>query len=93
MIAKDAVDGNKEDIKEEKALKSNEVYLRMTVDSPDATCHFSFSEDGKNFKPIGESFKAERDLWISAKMGIFAVSEDDVRMGGYADFDWFRISK
>ncbi len=93
VIAKDAVHGNKEDIKEAKVLKSNEVYLRMTVDSPDATCHFSFSEDGKNFKPIGESFKAERDLWISAKMGIFAISEDDVRMGGYADYDWFKVSK
>ena len=89
----DAIDGNQDKVIEEIPLKSNQVFLRMKVNSPDATCHFSFSEDGENYAALGESFKAEKDLWISAKMGLFAVSEDSVRMGGYADFDWFKVSK
>lgn len=93
VTTKDAISGNEEKVIEEKALAFNEVYLRITVDSPGAICNFSYSENGTEFKTIGESFKAEKDLWISAKMGIFSVSEKNVRMGGYADFDWFKITK
>lgn len=87
----DAIDGNQEKIVEEFKLSSNEVYLKMDVNSPGATCHYSYSEDGENYKPIGEEFEAQKDLWISAKMGLFSISEPDVRMGSYADFDWFRV--
>lgn len=92
-VCNDAISGVKEKVVEKKKLEKNEVFLRMEVKSPDAACHFSFSEDGIHFLPIGESFKAQKDLWISAKMGIFAVSEANVRMGSYADFDWYKVSK
>jgi len=93
VVCNDAINGVKENVVEKKKLKTNEVFLRMEVKSPDATCYFSYSEDGFHFIPIGESFKAQKDLWISAKMGIFSVSEANIRMGSYADFDWFRVSK
>lgn len=89
----DAINGKAEKIIEKKALSSNEVYLRMEVKGPDATCLYSYSVDGVHFEKIGENFKAQRDLWISAKMGIFSISENNVRMGSYADFDWFKVSK
>jgi beta-xylosidase len=89
----DAIKGNPETITQQKQLPNNEVYLRMSVKAPDGTCTFSYSTDGKKYMPIGNSFKAQKDLWISAKMGIFCVSEQNVRMGGYADFDWFRVTK
>ncbi|MDT0684739.1 glycoside hydrolase family 43 protein [Autumnicola psychrophila] len=92
VITKEANEGNPEKIIEEKILESNDVYLQMKVNAPDAICHFSYSENGEDFTSIGESFKAERDLWIGAKMGIFSVSEEDVRMGGYADFNWFKVT-
>ena len=92
VSCKDAITGNNESILEEKTLSGNEVYLRMKVSSPNALCEFSYSVDGENFTKIGEGFNAEKDLWISAKMGLFAVSEPDVRMGGYADFEWFKVS-
>jgi len=88
----DAIDGNPERVVEEFKLSSNEVYLKMEVSAPLATCYYSYSEDGENYKPIGEAFEAKKDLWISAKMGLFCVSESDVRMGSYADFDWFRVA-
>ncbi|MFD2034763.1 glycoside hydrolase 43 family protein [Belliella marina] len=87
-----AIDGNPEKVIEEKMLSANEVYLKMDVRAPDATCYFSYSEDGENYTSIGLPFKAEKDLWISAKMGLFTVSEADVRMGSYADFDWFSVN-
>ena len=88
-----ANEGTAEKLIEEKVLSSNEVQLRMKITAPNAACQFSYSENGIDFTKIGEEAKAEKDLWISAKIGIFAISQPKVRMGGYADFDWFRITK
>ncbi|MEO8238096.1 MAG: glycoside hydrolase 43 family protein [Flavobacterium sp.] len=88
-----ANEGTAEKVIEEKVLSSNEVQLRMKITAPNAACQFSYSENGIDFTKIGEVAKAEKDLWISAKIGVFALSQPKVRMGGYADFDWFRITK
>ncbi|HEX9601735.1 MAG TPA: glycoside hydrolase, partial [Mariniflexile sp.] len=93
IICNKAIEGRKEQVIDEKELKSNTVFLSMKVSAPNANCVFSYSEDGKTFKELGTGFIAEKDLWISAKMGVFCVSEKDVRMGGYADFDWFKVDK
>jgi beta-xylosidase len=74
-------------------LASNEVYLRLEVQGPDGLCRFSYSEEGEHFYEIGNAFYASRVLWSSAKIGIFCTSDPDYRIGGYADFDWFRITK
>ncbi|SDT36057.1 Beta-xylosidase [Mucilaginibacter mallensis] len=91
VICKKAADGTTEDVVEEKRINGAEVYLRVAVKGPGAVCHFSYSEDGKSFKPIGSEFYAQPDKWIGAKVGMFCVSSPDVRIGGYADFDWFRV--
>jgi beta-xylosidase len=88
-----AHEGTLEKVIEEKPLNSNEVQLRMKITAPNAAYKFSYSENGINFISIGQEATAEKDLWISAKIGIFAISQPNVRMGGYADFDWFRITK
>lgn len=93
VVCKDALNGGLEKIIDSKPLGSGTVYLRVQVKSPLANCTFSYSEDGKNFKPLGQLFKAEPDKWIGAKIGIFCVSKPEVRTGGYADFDWFRFDK
>jgi beta-xylosidase len=93
VTCKDAIKGNLEKVIEKKKLSKNEVFLRMEVKSPDASCYFSYSEDGYHFQSIGEPFKAQKDLWISSKTGIFSISEANARMGSYADFDWFKVSK
>jgi beta-xylosidase len=77
----------------QKRLVSDEVYLRVRVDGPDALCRFSVSENGETFEEIGIAFKASRVLWSSAKIGVFCTSEPGFRIGGWADFDWFRIEK
>ncbi len=93
VLCKEALNNGTEEVIEEKLINSATVYLRVEVNAPDATCHFSYSEDGQTFKPIGRSFIAKPDKWIGAKVGLFCSSRPDVRTGSYADFDWFRITK
>jgi beta-xylosidase len=93
VMCQDAFQDGAEAIVEEQPLKTGTAYLRVTVSRPDATCSFSYSEDGQHFKPIGKSFKALPDKWIGAKVGLFAVAQPGIRAGGYADVDWFRITK
>jgi beta-xylosidase len=65
------------------------VFLRVTVDAV-AACHFSYSRDGLTFFPLGPAFPASVDRWIGAKVGLFASA--GLAKGGYADFDWFRVT-
>ena len=92
-INKDANKGGLEKCIEKRRINSNEVYLRVKVNEPNALCNFSFSEDGIIFLPIGIDFYAEPVLWSGSRVGIFCISDPRYRIGGYADFDWFRIDK
>ncbi|WP_405329003.1 glycoside hydrolase 43 family protein [Leeuwenhoekiella sp. LLG6367-2.1] len=91
--ALDAMDGVNEVTNELKRVKSNTVYFKVEVSAPDATCWFSYSEDGNSFKKIGKAFTAKPGKWVGAKVGVFSVSSLDAKRGGYADFDFFRIKK
>ena len=93
IVCKNAVNGGAEKLVEEKSIASAEAYLRVRVAAPDAMCSFSFSENGNNFTPIGEPFKAMPDKWVGAKIGLFCNNTASTKAGGYADVDWFRISK
>ena len=76
-----------------KRIKTNTVYFKVEVSAPDATCWFSYSEDGNSFKKIGKVFTAKPGKWVGAKVGVFSVSSLNAKRGGYADFDFFRIKK
>lgn len=93
VVCKDAVNNSSEEIIEQQPLQSGLVYVRVNVSAPDATCVFSYSEDGVNYKKLGKEFLAKPDKWIGAKAGLFCTSRPDVRNGGYVDVDWFRITK
>jgi len=85
--------GAKEEILEEITLKSNTVYLKVAVSAPDAMCQFSYSENGRNFKKFGAPCKARVGKWIGAKVGLFSISTPEASRGGYADVEYFRITK
>ena len=88
-----AIKGADENIISKKRLKSNSAYFKVEVSAPDAKCQFSYSEDGNKFNKIGEPFKAQPGKWIGAKVGIFNVSTQEAKRGGYADVDYFKITK
>lgn len=85
--------GAKEEVLEEITLKSNTVYLKVAVSAPDAMCQFSYSENGRNFKKFGAPFKARVGKWIGAKVGLYSISTPEASRGGYADVEYFRITK
>lgn len=93
-LCRDAPSGAAEQLVEEQPLPGAEALLRVQVSGPDAACRFSFStDDGQTFRPIGLPFTAKPDKWTGAKVGLFCTSTGDVRIGGYADVDWFRITR
>ncbi|WP_308991069.1 glycoside hydrolase 43 family protein [Mariniflexile litorale] len=88
-----AINGAKEQTNAEERLKNNTAYFRVEVSAPDAMCQFSYSENGKNYKKIGKPFKAIQGKWVGAKVGLFSVSTPDAKRYGYADVDYFKITK
>jgi beta-xylosidase len=93
VVCKNAAEGKAETLVEEKRLPGNTAYLRVQVAEPDASCRFSFSTDGTTFAPIGTAFPAQPDKWVGAKVGLFCISRNKAKRGGYADFDWFRVGR
>ncbi|GGF73647.1 Beta-xylosidase [Wenyingzhuangia marina] len=85
--------GAEEITNEEIKLKDNQVFIKVEVVAPDAMCQFTYSENGKKFKKIGKPFKARVGKWIGAKVGLFSISTPEAKRGGYADVDYFRITK
>ncbi|SFZ92732.1 Beta-xylosidase [Flaviramulus basaltis] len=88
-----AIDGAQEKTNSEVRLKANSAFFKVEVLAPDAICQFSYSEDGKKYIKIGNPFKAQPGKWIGAKVGLFSVSTQAAKRGGYADIDYFKISK
>ncbi len=74
-----------------KTLSDSTIYFRVQVNKG-GVCQFSYSPDGRQFTPVGESFTAAPGKWIGAKIGLFCSSMNKINDSGYADFDWFRIS-
>jgi beta-xylosidase len=90
-VCRQASEGGKEIIVKEIPLETDTVFLRVQVTSPDAVCRFSYSTDGRQFTPVGESFTARPGRWIGAKVGLYCLSQAGSKAGGYLDADWFRI--
>jgi beta-xylosidase len=68
------------------------LYLRVKV-SGSAICSFSISTDGQEFAGLGDPFHAVKGRWIGAKVGLFALGSEGTNDTGWADFDWFRITR
>jgi beta-xylosidase len=90
-LCEEAQKGNEESEAAGLDINDGSLFLRVTV-GPDAVCRFSYSEDGRKFMEIGESFKAREGRWIGAKVGLFAVSLTQAKIHGHADFDYFRFT-
>ena len=67
------------------------VYLRVKV-RRGAVCTFAYSLDGKKYTTVGEAFTARQGKWIGAKVGVFCVTPNEGNRG-WADIDWFRMTK
>ncbi|MBD0823739.1 glycoside hydrolase family 43 protein [Aestuariibaculum marinum] len=88
-----AIKGSEEKVNDQKRIKTNSAYFKVEVSGPDSTCQFFYSENGKKFRKIGKAFKAREGKWIGAKVGLFSVSTQEAKRGGYADVHYFNITK
>ncbi|GAA4293996.1 glycoside hydrolase 43 family protein [Aestuariibaculum suncheonense] len=89
----DAIKGTEEKVNDQNRIKSNSAYFKVEVSGPHSICQFYYSENGKKFRKIGKPFKAREGKWIGAKIGLFSVSTQEAKRGGYADIDYFNILK
>ncbi len=90
VTCRDAANGGREIEEGSAGCTGDSLLLRVKV-SPGAICQFSYSNDGKGFIPVGESFPASVGRWMGAKVGLFSIAKDGAERRGYADFDWFRF--
>jgi beta-xylosidase len=68
--------------------------ILLKVDIADsALCGFSYSFDGKTFTRIGQTFAAQPESWVGAKVGLFCTSPSGAPGGGndHVDVEWFHI--
>ena len=75
-------------------LTQNQLYLKAACDFKDRTdkAYFFYSLDGNNWTPIGSTLQMAYTLphFMGYRFGLFNYSTKTA--GGYADFDFFRIS-
>jgi beta-xylosidase len=89
-ICKGADKGKEPTVQDGEKVNSADIYFRVKV-IKGAVCEFSYSEDGKIFKAIGEKLIAKPGRWVGAKVGLFCTRTTKTNDSGFADIDWFRI--
>ena len=80
----DAQDGRPETVLASLPLEKadyNTVWIRVDV-KDQVICTFSYSLDGRRFKPFGPPFTGRDGHWVGAKVGYFAVSDIQKNDGG-----------
>ena len=104
VVCLQADKGKAEKVTASVPLQSGEVYLRAQfrdkgLDAKNpldmvVMVQFSYSLDGKKFKPLGEPFRAKEGKWIGAKTGVFCTRPSSEKVdGGWVDVDFFRVTK
>ncbi|QSB28907.1 glycoside hydrolase 43 family protein [Flavobacterium sp. CLA17] len=73
-------------------VENNTIYLRVKI-KKGGICNFFYSSDDVKYQPIGADFTAKEGKWISAKLGLFALSQKVTNDSGNVAVDWFRITK
>ncbi len=76
-------------------FEQSKIYLKIVCDFTDKKdlATFFYSLDGKTWISIGETLKMPYTLphFMGYRFGLFNYTTKNV--GGFADFDWFRIKK
>ena len=96
--------GGTEKTNDSVAVKDSTLFLRVKFSADGSKvkgtddllvrCNFSYSLDGKEFRPLGETFQAREGKWIGAKVGTFctrpAIRTNDC---GWTDVDCIRLTR
>lgn len=68
----------------------NKVWLKASVTEVGFIALFAYSNDGKNYQPIGNELKMGLGLdWTANRFALFNYNTNEAGRGGYVDFNWF----
>ena len=87
---KEADKGKSETVQDGQRISNTDIYFRVIVGKL-GMCEFSYSEDGKTFKAIGDKLTAKPGRWVGAKVGFFCTRTAKTNDSGFVDVDWFRV--
>ena len=73
------------------AVKGTTVYLRTHAYYGTSLASFDYSYDGKSFTPLGDKLHMKFSLRIFTGNKFCLFNYATKALGGYADFDWFRM--
>lgn len=78
----------------ETPLMQSRIHLRITGDFEHEWAQFSFSNDGVNFRNIGDKLVVpyQTKIFQGARYALFAFNRQE-RTGGYAEFDDFTVEE
>lgn len=89
-ICENAMESTPEEIRQSVNIAKADIWFCVDVHNG-GICRFKYSENGIDFKEIGQPFQSKEGRWIGAKVGIYATSTQETGIKGSTDFDWFRI--
>jgi len=72
--------------------EASAVRLRVTV-GQGGVCRFGFVREDGSLYILGPAFQARAGRWIGAKVGIYCISAEPLRLNGHADFAFFRFGR
>jgi beta-xylosidase len=67
------------------------LYLRMSMNEG-AFVGFSYSLDGRTFKPAGDAFPVTRGTWVGAQVGLFSVGSRARVQPSFLEADYFNVT-
>ncbi|MCX7876759.1 MAG: glycoside hydrolase 43 family protein [Melioribacteraceae bacterium] len=73
-------------------INCNEIYLRANADYETSTAFFEYSYDGNKFLKFGNEMKMKFNLSVFTGNKFCLFNYATKKLGGYVDFDWFRVS-
>ena len=67
------------------------LYLRMSM-YEGAFVGFSYSVDGRAYKPAGAPFPVTRGTWVGAQVGLFSVGSRARTQPSFLDVEYFNVT-
>ncbi len=71
--------------------KTRLIYLKVNINNRENTHRFSFSTDGKSYKPAGEMFSMSTGYWKGTRLGLYCYNTNADK--GACSFDYFKYQE
>lgn len=72
--------------------KTKEIIICLEADTQANRFQYSYSIDGKDFRPLGEPFEMKEGFWKGVRTGLYAYTTGTDDQTGKTHFDYFRYT-